>query len=205
MPYKKAPRGKITRKLGVNVFGNSKFDKILKRKPNGPGKTAGKKSYKKVSDYGAQLFEKQKIRYCYGLSEKQFRNTFFKAKKMAGVTGEIFIQLLESRLDNIIYRMGWAVSREQSRQLVNHGSFRVNGLKADIPSMMLKAGDIITVRAKENIRTIIRDLQKRSNSVSSPWLNVDMDKLDGTFITKPAWESVQPSGDLQAVIEYYSR
>ncbi|MDC7227779.1 MAG: 30S ribosomal protein S4 [Spirochaetales bacterium] len=205
MPYKKAPRGKLTRKFGINVFGNPKFDKILKRKPNGPGKPSGKKQYKKTSNYGTQLLEKQKIRYTYGLSEKQFRNTFFKAKKKVGVTSENFILLLESRLDNLIYRMGWAVSREQSKQMVNHGYFRINNKKADIPSMTLKPGDRISVRGKENIRTLIRYVQKKTNSNKPTWLKVDPDNLEAELISSPEYSSIQPAADLQAVIEYYSR
>ncbi len=205
MPQKKEPRGKIVRRLGVNVFGNPKYDKILKKKPHGPGKAQKQRGGGKRSNYGTQLLEKQKIRHCYGLSEKQFRNTFFKAKKKSGVTGEIFIQMLESRIDNIVYRLGWAVSREQARQMVSHKHFRVNGVSTNIPSMMLKPGDVIQARDRQNVKTMIRNIITQNSTVTAPWLEADNDELVGKYTAKPSLDAVQPPGDLQAIIEFYSR
>ncbi|WP_020610818.1 30S ribosomal protein S4 [Sediminispirochaeta bajacaliforniensis] len=205
MPQKKPPRGKIVRRLGVNLFGNPKYDKILKKKTNGPGKSPKNRRGRKISDYGMQLLEKQKVRYCYGLSEKQFRTTFFEAKRKQGVTDEIFIQLLESRLDNSIYRLGWAVSREQARQMVSHKHFKVNGQSTNIPSTRLKPGDQIAVRDKKNIQSIIRERIVSSGTARTPWLSVDNDKLLATYDAHPSLEAATPVGDLQAIIEFYSK
>ena len=205
MPQKIKPRGKIVRRLGVNVFGNPKYDRILKNKPNGPGKDPRQRSRKKISNYGSQLLEKQKIRFYYGLSEKQFRNTFFKAKKKPGETGHNLIQMLESRFDNIVYRMGWAVSREQARQMVSHGHFMVNGLSANIPSMLLSRGDLITVKDRKNIRNMIRGIAAGSKPIKASWLKSDIDNFNGEYTEKPSLTEVLPPGNLQAIIEYYSR
>ena len=140
------PKAKLVRKFGENIFGNPKFDKILSNKPYGPGQHgAGRK---RVSDYGLQLKEKQKLKIMYGLFERQFRNVFKKADTMRGITGDNLLKLLERRLDNTVYRLGFAVSRAQARQLVSHRHFTVNGKSVNIPSYSLKPGDIIAVRNK---------------------------------------------------------
>jgi len=201
------PRGKIVRRLGVNIFGNPKYDRILQRKPNPPGKAAHSYSRgrKRISEYGKQLLEKQKIRYSYGLSERQFRNTFFKAKRKSGIAGENFIRLLESRVDNIVYRLGWAVSRAQARQMVNHGHIKVNGKSANIPSMMLKPGDLVTVRENTKLRKMVREQIRHAAGNKVSWLKYDDDTQAGTFLDLPSMASIEPAGDLQAVVEYYSR
>ena len=205
MPQKTNPRGKIVRRLGINVFGNPKYDRILRNKPNAPGKDPHQRSRKKISDYGAQLLEKQKVRFLYGLSEKQFRNTFYKAKKKPGETGRNLIEMLESRLDNTIYRLGWAVSREQARQMVNHKHFTVNGIASNIPSMMLNRGDRISVRDRKSSRSMIRAIVAESRTPQAAWLNSDNDNFTGEYLAKPSLAENLPPGDLQAIIEYYSR
>ena len=140
------PKGKLVRKLGVNIFGNPKFDKLLSRKGYRPGQHG--QSGKRFTTYSTQLKEKQKIKFMYGMLEKQFRNYFKKASQMKGETGLNLLVLLESRLDNVVYKLGFAPSRPSARQLVNHAHFMVNGKKVNIPSYRLKPGDTIQVRDK---------------------------------------------------------
>ena len=138
------PRGKLVRKFGENIFGNPKYDRLLNRKPYGPGQHAQSRRGK-ISNYGTQLREKQKIKFMYGLLEKQFRITFKKAEKIKGETGTNMLQLLESRLDNVVYRLGFAPTRPAARQMVNHKHFLVNGVIVNIPSYVLKPGDAIYI------------------------------------------------------------
>ncbi len=205
MPQKKAPRGKIARQLGTNVFGNPKYDRILKKKPHGPGKNPKGPRPRKKTEYGKHLLEKQKVRSCYGLYEKQFRNTFMKAKQKDGVTGVNLIQMLESRLDNLVYRLGWAVSREQARQMVSHKHIKVNGVISNIPSMQLQPGDKISIRERKNVQTLIRSVITGSRTTAAPWLEVDNDSFVGIYKSKPSVDAAQPPGDLQAIIEFYSQ
>ncbi|MDZ4121421.1 MAG: 30S ribosomal protein S4, partial [Candidatus Cloacimonadaceae bacterium] len=139
------PKAKLCRKFGENLFGTAKYDRILAKR-NYPSGQHGKNPRRKHSDYGIHLKEKQKLRLTYCLLEKQFRNYFFKAAQMQGVTGDNLLQLLERRMDNVVYRLGFAVTRMQARQFVTHGHFLLNGKKADIPSQLLKPGDILEVR-----------------------------------------------------------
>lgn len=143
------PRARLCRKFGENIFGTAKYDKILNKRKFPPGQH-GRNQRRKPSDYSIHLREKQKLRNIYCLLEKQFSNYFVKAAKMGGVTGDNLLQLLERRLDNTVYRLGFATTRMQARQFVNHGHFQVNGKKVDIPSYLLKGGDIIDVRPKSN-------------------------------------------------------
>ena len=140
-------RGKLVRKFGENIFGNPKYDRLLNRKTYGPGQHAQTRRGK-ISNYGTQLKEKQKIKFMYGLLEKQFKITFKKAEKLKGETGTNMLQLLESRLDNVVFRLGFAPTRPAARQLVNHKHFLVNNIAVNIPSYVLKIGDIISVRNK---------------------------------------------------------
>ena len=149
------PKGKLVRKLGVNIFGNPKFDKLLSRKGYRPGQHG--QSRKRFTTYSTQLKEKQKIKFMYGMLEKQFRNYFKKASQMKGETGLNLLVLLESRLDNVVYKLGFAPSRPSARQLVNHAHFMVNGKRVNIPSYRLKPGDTIQVRDKSKKLDIILD------------------------------------------------
>lgn len=205
MPYSKPAKGKIVRRLGINIFGNTKYDRLLQKKPNSPGKSPKSGIRRKTTDYGLQLIEKQKIRYSYGLSEKHFKNTFYKAKKQEGVAGENFIKLLESRLDNVVYRSGWAVSRAQARQMVSHRYFELNGKGVNIPSISLKPGDTIRVRNRNNIQSLIRNIVTESGMLLSPWISVDNDRLQAVFKTQPGISEAKPAGNMQAIVEFYSR
>jgi len=141
------PKGKLVRKFGENIFGNPKYDTLLNKKPYTPGQH-GPNRRKRLSNYGIQLQEKQKIKAMYGVLEKQFRNYFHKAEKMKGETGTNLLQLLECRMDNVVYRLGFASTRSQARQLVSHAHFLLNDRKCNYPSASLKPGDVIKVRDK---------------------------------------------------------
>ena len=147
-----APKGKIVRRMGFNIFGNPKFDHLLERRPTPPGET--KKRRPRLSEYSKQLIEKQKIRFAYGLSERQFRNVFEGAKSVKGITGDNMLILLERRLDNIVYRLGMASTRSQARQIVNHSHIRVNNRKVNIPSYLIKTHDVVTIKEKESSRKL---------------------------------------------------
>lgn len=201
----KQPRGKTVRRLGINLYGNPKYDKLLDRKPNTPGKARGTRSRAKVSIYGEQLKEKQKFRFAYGMSERQFRNLYKNASRMQGATGDNMISLMERRLDNTIFRMGFAVSRAQARQMVSHGYFYINGKLADIPSMYVKTGDVITTREKKGIESLIRKNLSSTTGKSGSWIELDDEKLTGKIVVLPQVSDVQPVGKIQSVVEFYSK
>ena len=199
------PRGKLVRKFGENIFGNPKYDKLLNRKPYGPGQHAQSRRGK-VSNYGTQLQEKQKIKFMYGLLEKQFRITFKKAEKLKGETGTNMLQLLESRLDNVVYRLGFAPTRRSARQLVVHKHIIVNNRCVNIPSYGLKEGDIIQVREKSRRMQIFHDSMRRVNNDNPmPWLRIDKAKMAGYFEMVPEREQILEPINEQLVVELYSK
>ena len=200
-----APKGKLVRKFGENIFGNPKYDKLLNRKPYAPGQHGqGRRS--KLSNYGIQLQEKQKIKFMYGLLEKQFKLTFQKADKMEGETGTNMLQLLESRLDNIAYRLGFAPSRPAARQLVSHKHFLVNNKVVNIPSYIVKPGDTIEVRVKSKKMDIILESMRRiKGDIDLAWLSLDKAKMKGTFISVPDRDDMQLTVNEQLVVELYSK
>jgi small subunit ribosomal protein S4 len=193
------------RKFGENIFGNPKYDKLLNRKPYAPGQHGqGRRS--KLSNYGIQLQEKQKIKFMYGLLEKQFKLTFQKADKMEGETGTNMLQLLESRLDNIVYRVGFAPSRPAARQLVSHKHFLVNNKVVNIPSFIVKPGDTIEVRVKSKKMDIILESMRRiKGDIDLAWLSLDKAKMKGTFISVPDRDDMQLTVNEQLVVELYSK
>ena len=198
-------RGKLVRKFGVNVFGNPKYDRLLNRKPYAPGQH-GQTRRRRLSNYGVQLQEKQKIKSMYGLLEKQFKNYFTKAEKMSGETGTNLLQLLESRLDNIVYRISFAPTRPAARQLVNHGHFLVNDKRVDIPSYILKSGDKIQVREKSKKMDLILDSMKRiKGDIDLPWLELDKGKMQGSFLGMPERDQIDQTIKEQLVVELYSK
>ena len=198
-------RGKLVRKFGENIFGNPKYDRLLNRKPYGPGQHAQNRR-PKVSNYGTQLHEKQKIKFMYGLLEKQFRITFKKAEKLKGETGTNMLQLLESRLDNIVYRLGFAPTRPSARQLVNHRHFMVNDKLVNIPSYILKAGDKITVRDKsKKMDIILNSVKAIKGDLDLAWLELDKAKMKGIFKSIPEREEMNLTVNEQLVVELYSK
>jgi len=160
----------------------------------------------KISEYGVQLREKQKIRRSYGLMETQFRNTFAKALKQTGRTGDTLVKLLERRLDNVIYRLGFAPSRKAARQMVVHGHFLVNSRPVDIPSYLLRAGDTVTVREKSKQLEVIHASMKRmKDNAMLPWLSLDKAAMAGTFLNVPERADIPLNADEQLVVELYSK
>jgi small subunit ribosomal protein S4 len=160
---------------------------------------------KKLSDYGIMLREKQKVKRIYGIQERQFENYFDKASGKKGVTGEILLQLLESRLDNVVYRMGLAGSRSQAKQLVSHGLLSVNGRKTNIPSRALKAGDEIAVIDTKKSKTYFEIVKESKPREENSWVTVDLKNLSGKFVSLPIREQLDPEIQEQLIVEFYSK
>ena len=194
------PTNKLYRNFGVKDLSNRKLTSSMRQ--NSSGQHGAMR--KKASDYALQLKEKQKIRLTYLVSEKQFAKYYQTASRKTGVTGTIMLQMLESRLDNVIFRAGFAITRRQARQIVNHGHVLVNGKKVDIPSYLLKAGDEITV--KSNSQNYIKNVQESIDmALSFAWLNVDKAAQKIIFDRVPQREEMDPEFKEQLVIEYYSK
>jgi len=199
------PRGKLVRKFGENIFGNPKYDRLLNRKPYGPGQHAQTRRGK-ISNYGTQLQEKQKIKFMYGLLEKQFRITFKKAEKLKGETGTNMLQLLESRLDNVVYRLGFSPTRPAARQLVSHKHFLVNGIGVNIPSYTLKPGDTISVRDRsKKMDIILNSIRTIKGDIDLSWLELDKAKMTGIFLNVPERDQMNLTVNEQLVVELYSK
>ena len=199
------PKGKLVRKFGENIFGNPKYDALLNKKPYMPGQH-GPNRRRRLSNYGVQLQEKQKIKAMFGVLEKQFRNYFHKAEKMDGETGTNLLQLLECRFDNVVYRLGFASTRSQSRQLVSHSHFLLNNRKCNIPSASIRPGDIIQVRDKSKKLDVILDSIKNvKGDISYSWLELDKAKMKGSFIAVPDREEMLLTVNEQLVVELYSK
>lgn len=199
------PRGKITRKYGENIFGNPKYDKILQKKPYAPGQHGADGRRKRLSEYALQLREKQKAKYIFGLLEKQFRNTYDKAKKDKGITGENLIIRLECRLDTLAYRLGFAPSQRAARQLVSHKHLLVNGISTNIPSFLVKVGDVIAVRPRSQKMEIIHESLKRVSENPRPYLKVDKATLEGSLLETPKREDIMVKINEQLIVELYSK
>jgi small subunit ribosomal protein S4 len=196
------PTTRINRRFGMALF---PANKAFERRTYPPGQH-GPSFRRKVSDYGQGLIEKQKLRMMYGLTEKQFRNMFERAKSKKGVTGEVFLTMLETRLDNVVYRMGFAKTRQAARQFVNHGHLLVNGRKVDIPSYSVVAGDIIGVREKTSSRQVAtKNLEGSQYHPAPPWVEVNIDSLQGTVSRLPQADELEQSINVQLVVEFYSR
>ena len=197
-------RGKIVRRFSLNIFGNPKYDRLLKRKPAPPGEP--KKSRTRQSEYGRQLAEKQKMKFAYGLSERQFRNVFAKAKRMKGVAGHNMLILLERRLDNVIYRLAIANSRAQARQLVGHGHIYVNGRRLNIPSALVKAGDVISIKDRVASRDMLRKhIAENSGRSIPPWLGLEADDLTASVKMHPTRDMIPTIAEEQLIVEFYSK
>ena len=196
----RGPKQKLARRFGEPIFGPSK---ALERKPYGPGQH-GNARRRKESEYSIQLKEKQKAKYTYGLLERQFRNLFEKAARKKGVTGENLLQMLESRLDNVVYRLGFARTRRQARQLVNHGHVMVNDRVSAIPSHTLRAGDIVEIRPKSKNLDVIRETANLTRR-QFPHLEIDRDRLIGKFLDAPAREDIPENIREQLIVELYSK
>ncbi|KIL43868.1 30S ribosomal protein S4 [Jeotgalibacillus soli] len=194
------PSWKVSRRLGISLSGTGKE---LEKRPYAPGQH-GPNQRKKLSEYGLQLQEKQKLRHSYGVTERQFRNLFDKAGKLKGKHGDNFIILLETRLDNLVYRLGLARTRRQARQLVNHGHVTVNGSRVDIPSFSVKPGQVIAVREKSRNLSIVKEATELSSFVPD-YLTFDAEKLEGTFTRLPERAEVSAEINESLIVEFYSR
>ena len=189
-----------SRRLGFSVL---ETGKELAKKPTVPGQH-GTSRGKKLSNYGAQLQEKQKVRFMYGLTEKQFKKTFEEAGKLKGVHGEDFLKLLESRLDNLVYRIGFSTTRKGARQLVNHGHITVNGKKVNIPSYRCKPGDVIAVKDNAKEMTIIKSsLESINNRVE--FITYDENKMAGTYVRYPERSELNADINESLIVEFYNR
>ena len=198
-------KGKLVRKFGENIFGNPKYDRLLNRKPYNPGQH-GQSRRAKLSNYGVQLREKQKIKFMYGLLEKQFRLTFQKAEKLKGETGTNMLQLLESRLDNVVHRLGFAISRPAARQLVSHKHILLNGRSVNIPSLIVRPGDVVSVKDKsKKMDCIIDSMKQIKGDIELTWLSLDKAKMSGTFISIPERDDMNLTVNEQLVVELYSK
>lgn len=205
MAKSNVPKGKLVRKFGENIFGNPKYDSLLNKKPYTPGQH-GPTRRRRLSNYGIQLREKQKIKAMYGVLERQFRNYFHKAEKMNGETGTNLLQLLECRLDNVVYRLGFASTRAQGRQLVSHAHFLLNNRKCNYPSASVKPGDVIQVRDKSKKMEFIMESMKRiKGDIELPWLELDKAKMTGSFIAVPERDEMALTVNEQMVVELYSK
>jgi small subunit ribosomal protein S4 len=196
------PRVRISRRFGIPIFGPTKY---LERRNYGPG-VHGPKSRRKTTDYGLGLIEKQKFRYYYGLMEKQFRGVYEKALKRRGVTGEHMLQILETRLDNVVFHLGFANTRAAARQMVCHGHITVKGRKVNIASYALKVNDVIEVKNHNVSRQLATKGFEVSVSRAVPdWLSLSKEEFKGTVQRVPTRDEIQPIANEQAVVEFYSR
>src|SRR5947207_8777116 len=196
------PRTRISRRFGVPIFGQSKY---LERRNYGPG-VHGPKARRKVTDYALGLLEKQKLRYYYGLMERQFRNVYERALKRRGVTGETMLQILETRLDNVVYHLGFGTTRPAARQMVTHGHIKVNGRKVNIPSYALKVNDVIEAKETNVARQMAsRNLDLSTSRAVPDWLALNREAFKGTVVRIPTRDEIQPIANEQAVVEFYSR
>ena len=198
MANNKQPIARRCRALDITPATMGYANKKSKRNPGGQRR-------KKVSEYGAQLKEKQKVRFIYGVLEKQFRHYFEKASNMKGVTGENMLSLLELRLDNVVYRLGLAKTRRMARQVVGHGHIRVNGNKVDIPSYQVKVGDVITLRQRSQEYEIFKALREGTSVLTPKWLTFDAQNLTGKVSALPSRDDIDYEVQENMIVEFYSR
>lgn len=199
------PKAKICRRFGTNIFGSDKYDKILQRKPQAPGKGPRDRMGRK-SEFAQQLTEKQKMRNIYCMSEKQFHRAYKEASSTEGQTGEVMKQILERRLDNVVYRAGFAHTRLQARQFVNHGLFTVNGVRVTVPSYRVAVGDKVAVRTKSKTSPVFGPILQANDKYMPPaWMKVDSGAIALEILTLPESDAAEQAVDVRQVIEFYSR
>ncbi|MBI2451279.1 MAG: 30S ribosomal protein S4 [Parcubacteria group bacterium] len=206
----KKPKEKISRRIGENLFlkGERSFSQksAMIRKPYPPGQHGQKRKRGAVSEFGRQLVEKQKLKFMYGLRDRQFKRYIKESTAAKGETGDNLLRKLEMRLDNVIYRLGFAFSRSIARQLVGHGHFTLNGKRVTLPSQEVKIGNLIKIRPASETKQMFSDIKTVLKKYKTPsWLSLDKDKLEGKIIGRPEKEEIGFSGNLSAIVEYYSR
>lgn len=200
------PSCRLCRREGMKLYLKGErcyTDKCaVSRRGTVPGQHGNRRT--KVSNYGLQLREKQKVKRYYGVLETQFRNYYSIAEKQAGITGDNFLTLLETRLDNVVYRLGFAASRKEARQLVRHGHFTLNGHKANIPSILVKVGDVIVLKEKSNSSAKFKEIKEKAVTVPK-WLEADVEKLEGKVVAIPTREDIELPIEEHLIVELYSR
>lgn len=195
-------KGKLVRRLKINIFGNPKYDRLLKKKPNPPGEFRKRKP--RQTEFGRQLLEKQKLKFAYGVSERQLRNIFAKAKTQPGVTGTNMLILLERRLDNVVYKLGLSVTRNQARQLVSHGHLLFNGRKVTVPSISVRPGDKIEIREKkESVDLVRRYAAENSGRPIPEWLK--RVELVSEVTMLPTRDMIPTLAEEQQIVEFFSK
>ncbi|MBE6382961.1 MAG: 30S ribosomal protein S4 [Lentisphaerae bacterium] len=196
------PRSKVARRFGEPVFGP---DKVLEKRPNPPGQHGANKRRKKVSEYGVQLREKQKAKAIYGMREGQFRLFFERAKAKQGITGDVLLALCETRLDNIVYRLGLSPTRPGARQLVTHRHVTVNGKVCNVPSYIVRPGEVVSVREKDRDMVAVVDSIKSHKSPLVNWLSWDEATMAGTLVSVPERAEIPENIEVQLIVEFFSR
>ena len=197
------PKSKIARKFGEAIYG---ADKVLEKRNYPPGQHGLARKRKKVSEYGTQLSEKQKAKYTYGLLEKQFSRTYEQAARMGGITGENLLKLLECRLDNVVFRLGFARTRKEARQMVTHGHICVNGRRVDIPSFRVRPGELVSVAPKAKELLVVKSALVSNERVQVPaWLEIDIEKLQGSVLSLPTRDQIDLDINEQLIVELYSK
>lgn len=197
------PKTKKSRSFGESIYG---YDKSFEKRKYPPGQHGNTRRRRQKSDYALQLQEKQKAKYTYGVLERQFRNLFEAANRKSGVTGEILLQMLEARLDNVVFRLGLAPTRRAARQLVTHRHITVNGILTNVPSCQLRPGDVIGVRGKSQGLQVIRDsVGSKSDVRKFSWLEFNTDKMEGTFLGYPERDTIPEKLNEQLIVELYSK
>jgi small subunit ribosomal protein S4 len=199
------PRARVSRRLGVNIFGTKGEMVALDRRPYPPGEHGRDRRRGNQSDYLLQLTEKQKARFTYGLTEKQFRRIYDEANRRQGVTGENMLRYLELRLDNVVYRSGWGVTRPQSRQLVNHGHITVNGKRVDIPSYRVRKGDVVGLSTKAKGMIVVTQNRDVLDRTPPPWLETGAEGAQVTVREEPLREHIDVPVREQLIVELYSK
>lgn len=197
-------KGRLVRRFGVNIFGNEKMDKLLNRRPHGPG-IHGQGRRGKMSEYKKQLLEKQKLRFMFGLTERQLRNYYLKAAAKQEATGIALMKLLERRLDNVVYRAGLAKTRAQARQMVSHGLFLMNGRRVSIPSIQVREGDVLEVRSKSQSSGLFNEVKEAKDFDHARWLKVDRKALKFDVASLPEEDDFDQLIQTSLIVEYYSK
>lgn len=196
------PRSKIARRFGEPVFGP---DKVLEKRPYAPGQHGANKRRKKMSEYGVQLREKQKAKAIYGMREKQFRLFFERAKAKQGITGDIMLAMCETRLDNLVYRLGFSPTRAGARQLVTHRHMTVNGKVCGVPSYIVRPGEVVSIRERDRDMIAVVDSLKQHKSPVVNWLAWDEATMQGTLVSAPERAEIPENVDMQLIVEFFSR
>lgn len=198
------PRGRLVRRFGVDIFGTAKMAKLLEKRPHGPGMHGAARAGK-ASEYKKQLLEKQKLRLMYGLTEKQLRNYYLKAASRKGATGTELMKMVEKRIDNVVYRSGFAKTRAQARQMVSHGSFTLNGTRVTVPSIQVRENDVIEVRPRLKESPLFMAVKEDKDFDHARWLKSDQKALKTEVASLPEDNDLDQLIETQLIVEYYSK